>query len=82
MLAVQRRYIRHWTNFGTFARHHVTDRPVYGFRAKGFNAAEGETPFTNLEEVFETYKAAIKKRQPKGPYAIAGYSFGGMVAVC
>ncbi|KAL4891060.1 hypothetical protein BDV59DRAFT_209228 [Aspergillus ambiguus] len=60
--------------------HHITDRPVYAFRAKGFNAAEGETPFGSLPEVFETYRAAIKRRQPRGPYAIAGYSFGGMVA--
>ncbi|KAK1145517.1 putative NRPS-like protein biosynthetic cluster [Aspergillus melleus] len=60
--------------------HHLTDRPVYAFRAKGFNAAEGETPFKSLNEVFETYHSAIKKHQPQGPYAIAGYSFGGMVA--
>lgn len=60
--------------------HHVTDRPVYACRAKGFNAAEGETPFESLQDVFETYRSAIKKRQPRGPYAIAGYSFGGMVA--
>ncbi|OJD14343.1 hypothetical protein AJ78_05308 [Emergomyces pasteurianus Ep9510] len=60
--------------------HHITDRPVYAFRARGFNAAEGETPFKSLQEVFETYRSAIKKRQPRGPYAIAGYSFGGMVA--
>ena len=60
--------------------HRIRDRPVYAFRAKGFNAAEGETPFKSLDEVFQTYRAAIKKRQPQGPYAIAGYSFGGMVA--
>ncbi|KAI1338797.1 acetyl-CoA synthetase-like protein [Xylariaceae sp. FL0016] len=60
--------------------HHITDRPVYAFRAKGFNAELGETPFNDLDEVFTTYKAAMKKRQPEGPYAIAGYSFGGMVA--
>ncbi len=60
--------------------HHVTDRPIHAFRARGFNAAEGETPFQSLEELFETYQATIKKRQPQGPYAIAGYSFGGMVA--
>ncbi|KAI1205183.1 acetyl-CoA synthetase-like protein [Annulohypoxylon truncatum] len=60
--------------------HHITDRPIHAFRARGFNAAEGETPFSSLDEVFETYRAAIKKRQPRGPYAIAGYSFGGMVA--
>ncbi|KAL4770577.1 hypothetical protein BDW60DRAFT_217985 [Aspergillus nidulans var. acristatus] len=62
--------------------HHITDRPVYAFRAKGFNAAAGlpEAPFTSLDEVFTTYRDAIKERQPHGPYAIAGYSFGGMVA--
>ncbi|KAL2123584.1 hypothetical protein VTJ04DRAFT_4039 [Mycothermus thermophilus] len=60
--------------------HRIRDRPVYAFRAKGFNADLGETPFKSLEEVFTTYKAAIKARQPHGPYAIAGYSFGGMVA--
>jgi acyl-CoA synthetase (AMP-forming)/AMP-acid ligase II/thioesterase domain-containing protein len=60
--------------------HRIRDRPVYAFRAKGFNAAEGETPFASLNEVFQTYRTAIKKRQPRGPYAIAGYSFGGMVA--
>ncbi|KAF9885524.1 hypothetical protein FE257_012852 [Aspergillus nanangensis] len=57
--------------------HHVTDRPVYAFRAKGFN---NEPPFTSLQELFATYHDAIKQRQPHGPYAIAGYSFGGMVA--
>ncbi|KAI1452817.1 acetyl-CoA synthetase-like protein [Annulohypoxylon moriforme] len=60
--------------------HHVTDRPIHAFRARGFNAAEGETPFNSLSELFETYRTSIKKRQPHGPYAIAGYSFGGMVA--
>lgn len=54
------------------------DRPVYAFRAKGFNRSE--TPFDSLKELLETYHAAIKNRQPSGPYAIAGYSFGGMVA--
>jgi acyl-CoA synthetase (AMP-forming)/AMP-acid ligase II/thioesterase domain-containing protein len=62
--------------------HHIKDRPVYAFRAKGFNAAAGlpEPPFTSLDELFTTYRDAIKQRQPHGPYAIAGYSFGGMVA--
>ena len=56
----------------------INDRPLYAFRARGFN--KGETPFSSLEELFETYHSAIKSRQPEGPYAIAGYSFGGMVA--
>ncbi|KAK7747832.1 putative NRPS-like protein biosynthetic cluster [Cytospora paraplurivora] len=60
--------------------HRIVDRPVHALRAKGFNAEQGETPFQNLEEVWETYYQAIKKKQPNGPYAIAGYSFGGMIA--
>jgi acyl-CoA synthetase (AMP-forming)/AMP-acid ligase II/thioesterase domain-containing protein len=55
-------------------------RPVYAFRARGFNASKGETPFSSLEELIQCYYNAVKKYQPAGPYALAGYSFGGMVA--
>ena len=54
-----------------------TDRPIYALRAKGFNA--GDDVFGSLEEVISTYYEHIKKTQPKGPYAIAGYSFGAML---
>lgn len=59
---------------------YVTDRPVYALRAKGFNSERGETPFESLGEVFDTYLRHIKRLQPSGPYALAGYSFGGMIA--
>ncbi|KAI4179200.1 MAG: hypothetical protein L6R41_007983, partial [Letrouitia leprolyta] len=54
------------------------NRPVYGLRARGFNP--GETPFNGLAEVVSTYYQALKKQQPDGPYAIAGYSYGSMLA--
>lgn len=54
-----------------------TDRPVYALRARGFNA--GDEVFGSLDEVITTYYTAIKRQQPKGPYAIAGYSFGAML---
>ena len=57
---------------------HMTDRPVYALRARGFNV--GEMAFENIKEVVMTYHAAIKKTQPIGPYAIAGYSYGTMLA--
>lgn len=57
---------------------HMENRPLYAFRARGLGRSE--KPFNTLDELFETYHAAIKKRQPEGPYAVAGYSFGGMVA--
>lgn len=56
---------------------HIDDRPVYALRARGFN---GEAYFSDLDEVITTYHAAIKQRQPQGPYAISGYSYGTMLA--
>ncbi|KAJ5329770.1 thioesterase domain protein [Penicillium brevicompactum] len=56
----------------------ITDRPVYSFRARGF--FPDEPYFSSLEECIEIYCSALRKQQPKGPYAIAGYSYGGMLA--
>ncbi|KAI9885439.1 MAG: putative NRPS-like protein biosynthetic cluster [Watsoniomyces obsoletus] len=57
---------------------YITDRPLYALRARGFN--EGEEVFGSIEEAVRTYHAHIKRHQPQGPYAIAGYSFGAMLA--
>ena len=54
------------------------DRPIHALRARGFNV--GEEPFHSLTDVVATYYHALKKRQPHGPYAIAGYSYGSMLA--
>ncbi|RHZ46497.1 non-ribosomal peptide synthetase [Aspergillus thermomutatus] len=57
---------------------YIVDRPVYALRARGFD--EGETPFETIHEVITTYHASIKKKQAKGPYALAGYSYGSILA--
>lgn len=54
------------------------DRPIYAMRARGLN--KGEEVFSSLEDIITTYYNAIKKQQPSGPYAIAGYSYGSMIA--
>lgn len=54
------------------------DRPIYAMRARGLNP--GEEVYPNLEEVITSYHHAIKAKQPHGPYAIAGYSYGSMIA--
>ncbi|PQE08024.1 thioesterase domain protein [Rutstroemia sp. NJR-2017a BBW] len=54
------------------------DRPLYAMRARGLNP--GEVPFCDLKEITSCYHSAIKERQPLGPYAIAGYSYGSMLA--
>jgi len=58
---------------------YIVDRPIYALRARGFDS--GEKPFDNIPEIVSTYHAAIKATQPTGPYAIAGYSYGSMLAV-
>ncbi|RAL07812.1 thioesterase domain-containing protein [Aspergillus homomorphus CBS 101889] len=57
---------------------YIQDRPVFALRARGFN--ESEEPFTSIDEAVRTYHTAIKQTQPDGPYAIAGYSYGAMLA--
>ncbi|KAM4056185.1 AMP-binding enzyme [Hirsutella rhossiliensis] len=54
------------------------DRPVYALRARGFEP--GQPRFGSIAEAVEVYRATIRRRQPKGPYAIAGYSYGSILA--
>jgi acyl-CoA synthetase (AMP-forming)/AMP-acid ligase II/thioesterase domain-containing protein len=64
--------------FVNLAKYFVNDRPFYALRARGFN--EGEKPFTSFSEMVTCYAKAIRAKQPHGPYAVAGYSYGGAVA--
>ena len=64
--------------FMGLAGHFNSDRPFFALRARGFNP--GETHFDSFTQMVTTYVAAIRKRQPHGPYALAGYSFGAPVA--
>ena len=57
---------------------HFTGRPVYAMRARGFE--KGESFFSSIEEMVTTYVRRIRTVQPNGPYALAGYSYGAMVA--
>ena len=57
---------------------YLQGRPVYALRARGFET--GHTYFENIQEAVNTYHAAIKSKQPLGPYALAGYSYGTMLA--
>nr|VFJ88108.1 MAG: Thioesterase domain-containing protein [Candidatus Kentron sp. H]VFJ90104.1 MAG: Thioesterase domain-containing protein [Candidatus Kentron sp. H]VFJ96474.1 MAG: Thioesterase domain-containing protein [Candidatus Kentron sp. H] len=54
------------------------EQPVYGLRALGLD--EDSPPYTRMEDMAAHHIEAIRTVQPNGPYAIAGYSFGGKVA--
>lgn len=54
------------------------DRRILALRARGFE--EGEEPFSSLDEMLDSYLAAIKKAEPSGPYCLLGRCFGGLLA--
>ena len=64
--------------FVNLAKYFQNERPFYAFRARGFEP--GHPFFGSMDEMVSSYAAAVKRTQPHGPYAIAGYSYGGVVA--
>ncbi|MES4908380.1 MULTISPECIES: non-ribosomal peptide synthetase [unclassified Streptomyces] len=64
--------------FINLAKYFTGERPFYALRARGFG--QGETHFGSFADMVSTYVEAIRRVQPSGPYAVAGYSYGGAVA--
>lgn len=61
------------------ARALCTVRPVLGLQAEGL---DGERPpLDQVPALAERYAQALRIAQPQGPYALCGYSFGGLVAL-
>jgi acetoacetyl-CoA synthetase len=56
-----------------------TDRAVYGIEARGLDG--NAEPFDSIENMARFYVEAIRRVQPNGPYLLAGFSFGGLVAL-
>jgi amino acid adenylation domain-containing protein len=55
------------------------DQPVYGLQSIGI--AGEASPLIRIESMAEHYLAAIRQVQPEGPYQLAGWSFGGTIAL-
>ncbi|MDZ8224986.1 amino acid adenylation domain-containing protein [Nostoc sp. ChiVER01] len=53
------------------------NQPLYGLQPIGI---DGKTPLTCIEDMATHYIEALRSVQPKGPYFIGGWSFGGWVA--
>ncbi|MCC5669418.1 amino acid adenylation domain-containing protein [Nostoc sp. CHAB 5784] len=53
------------------------NQPLYGLQPIGI---DGETPLNRIEDMASHYIKALRSVQPKGPYFIGGWSFGGWVA--
>jgi len=53
--------------------------PVYAIRPRGMT--EGELPFEHLDEMAEYAIDVMRGVRPQGPYLLAGYSAGGLIAL-
>ncbi len=60
------------------AHHLDPDQPLYAFQAAGV-AGRGE-PCDRVETMAERYIEAMRRRQPRGPYRLGGWSLGAIVA--
>ncbi|KAM3425219.1 hypothetical protein BST61_g7174 [Cercospora zeina] len=57
---------------------YLPDRPIYALRAKGLHPGEGT--FDGIDDLLDNYYTSIRRTQPKGPYAMLGYCFGGLLS--
>lgn len=64
--------------FFDLVKHLRTSRPIYGLQTKGSDGTE--PPSTRIEDMAAFRLDAIRAIQPRGPYLLAGYSLGGIVA--
>ncbi|MCT7951959.1 amino acid adenylation domain-containing protein [Ancylothrix sp. C2] len=60
------------------AFHLGKNQPFYALQPKGIDGRH--PPLTTIEEMAAFYIQAMQTVQPKGPYYIGGWSFGGLVA--
>ncbi len=65
-------------NFRALSRRMATARPFYGLQASGVDGVS--RPHESIQAMARTYLAEMRGRQPRGPYLLAGYSGGGIVA--
>ncbi|HET9284843.1 MAG TPA: amino acid adenylation domain-containing protein [Candidatus Angelobacter sp.] len=54
------------------------ERPIFGLQAPAASPDQG--PLTTIEEIASLYIKHIQRVQPAGPYLLAGWSMGGLIA--
>jgi amino acid adenylation domain-containing protein len=66
------------TCFAPLARALGPEQPVYGLESQGL--CGGEVGARSIEEMATAYLSAVRAVRPAGPYALLGWSLGGLVA--
>lgn len=64
--------------FYAIAKHLDAEQPLYGLQAYGLNGKD--EPLTSIEAIAAQYLSEILNQNPNGPFALAGYSLGGLIA--
>jgi acetoacetyl-CoA synthetase len=57
----------------------TTDRPVVAIQARGLDPRV--EPHASVEDMAAAYVELLRADDPDGPYALGGYSFGGLIAL-
>lgn len=65
--------------YGNLIHHLGIERPCYGFQA--FGLKESALAHDTIEGMASAYLKLLREFQPKGPYYLGGWCFGGIVAV-
>ena len=65
-------------SFHSLGKYLGNDQPLYGLQARGLDGTE--LPHMSVEAMASDYIDLIQKVQSRGPYLLAGYSAGGIVA--
>lgn len=68
----------HVLAFQDLAQYLGADQPFYGLQARGVDGVS--TPLNRIEDMAAAYIEEIRAVQPEGPYYLAGFSSGGVVA--
>lgn len=69
----------HVLNFKALAKYVDTEQPVYALQPKDLDKIDEK--IETIADIARNYIIEISEHQPNGPYAIAGYSFGGYIAI-
>lgn len=65
--------------FFQLAKYMQTPHGIFGLQPRGIEGFDD--PCSRIEDMAEFYLRAIVRFQPRGPYFLAGYSLGGLVAM-
>src|SRR5947208_4078634 len=66
-------------DFFQVVKHMQVSHPIHGLQAKGIDGVD--EPFDRIEDMAQFYLDAVMQLQPHGPYALIGYSLGGLVTL-